>query len=374
MVCRCPAAVAANPASSLSLIAATARLPASSDRVGPPGGMNMSASQPETASDHNGTQDPKGSVAEFPMVLRGYDRHLVDVRLAELVDELDQQRRRADETEQALQQLQQDVRVGRQLPGWFSSLGAEVRQVGEQAAMAAEQLLAEAGTHAQAAIDGAEAEAASRRKAAEEQAHNLEQRAQETLTQAEGERDRRHREATAAAERLIAEAETRAQEAMDTAAAQAAARLKAAEGQAHDLEQRAQDTLAQAQAERARIQAEATAAAEELGAQADRDATALLDKAQEEATLVWQKAARERVLLEDETERLTTLRQRMVEQLGQVYAPLGLTLVDTRRELEPSSQGAPEAPTGQPNAPATASQQAQLEDQLPDQQEPSSEG
>jgi hypothetical protein len=95
----------------------------------------------------------------------------------------------------------------------------------------------------------------------------------------------------------------------------------------------------------------------------------MLDKAQEEATLAWQKAARERVLLEAETERLATLRQRMVEQLGQVYAPLGLTLVDTRQELEPSNHGALEAPTGQLNAPPTASQQGQLEDHQPDDQE-----
>jgi hypothetical protein len=72
-------------------------------------------------------------------------------------------------------------------------------------------------------------------------------------------------------------------------------------------------------------------------------------------------------------ERLTTLRQRMVEQLGQVYAPLGLTLVDTRQELEPGNRGALEAATGQPDAPATTSQQAQLEDQLPDQHEHPSE-
>jgi hypothetical protein len=63
----------------------------------------------------------------------------------------------------------------------------------------------------------------------------------------------------------------------------------------------------------------------------------------------------------------------MVDQLGQVYAPLGLTLVDTRQQLEPSNQAALEAPTGQPTAPATASDQAQLQDQLPDQQQRSSE-
>jgi hypothetical protein len=328
-------------------------------------------SQPST--DPNGTDDPTGSVAQFPVVLRGYERHLVDARLVELLRQLEEQRRRADEAEQALQHLQEDIKAGRQLPAWFTSLGVEVRKVGQHATIAAEQLLFDAGKRVQAAIDGAEAEAASRRKAAEEQAGNLEQTARDTLAEAEAERDRRQREATAAAERLIAEAETRAQEAMDTAAAQAAARLKAAEDQGRNLEQRAQGTLAQAEAERARVQAEATAAAEEVRARADRDATAMLDKAQEEATVAWQKAARERGLLEAEMERLTTLRQRMVEQLGQVYAPLGLTLVDTRQELEPGNRGVLEAATGQQDAPATTSQQAQLEDQLPDRHEHPSE-
>jgi hypothetical protein len=328
----------------------------------------MSASQPETPSNPNDANDIKGAAAQFPMVRRGYDRRVVDVRVAELVEELDKQRRRADEAEQEMQQLQLDIKEGRQLPAWFASLGAQVRQVGEHAAIAAEQLLTEAGTRAQAVIDGAEAEVADRRRAAEEQASNLEQTAQETLAQAEVERERTQAEATAAAQRLIAEAEARAQEAMDNAATQAAARLKAAEEEASNLEQTAQETLAQAKAEQARIHAEATAAAEELRARADRDAAALLDKAQEEATLAWQKAARERVLVEAETERLTTLRQRMVEQLGQVYAPLGLTLVDARQELPPSDEDAYQVPSGDLDAPTTATEQAQPEEAHPDQQ------
>jgi hypothetical protein len=64
----------------------------------------------------------------------------------------------------------------------------------------------------------------------------------------------------------------------------------------------------------------------------------------------------------------------MVEQLGQVYAPLGLTLVDTRHELGPSDRGALEAPTDEPDTPATASPPDQFfQDQQPDQQERSSE-
>src|SRR3712207_4348234 len=151
----------------------------------------MTATEPDTPGD------PKDSV-QFPLVLRGYERHLVDTRLAELLDQLDQQRRRADEAEQALQHLRQDMKEGLQLPAWFASLGTGVRQVGEQAASAAEQLLTTAGTHAQAAIDGAEAEAADRRKAAEEQARNLEDTARETLAQAEADRERINSEATAA--------------------------------------------------------------------------------------------------------------------------------------------------------------------------------
>lgn len=81
-----PAAVAANPTSSLSLIAATARIQPAATASRRPGGMSMSASQPET--DPNDTLDPKGSLAQFPLVLRGYDRHLVDTRLAELAEEL----------------------------------------------------------------------------------------------------------------------------------------------------------------------------------------------------------------------------------------------------------------------------------------------
>ena len=72
----------------------------------------MIATEPATPGDH------QGSVPQFPIVLRGYDRHLVDTRLVELLDQLDKQRRRVDEAEQALQ------RGGRQVPEWFASLGA----------------------------------------------------------------------------------------------------------------------------------------------------------------------------------------------------------------------------------------------------------
>jgi hypothetical protein len=54
---------------------------------------------------------------------------------------------------------------------------------------------------------------------------------------------------------------------------------------------------------------------------------------------VQEHAASERRQLEAERQRLATLRQSMVEQLVQVYAPLGLTLVDARGQLQAPAQG-----------------------------------
>jgi hypothetical protein len=321
-----------------------------------------------TASDPDTPGDPKDSILQFPVVLRGYERHLVDTRLAELLDQFDQQRRRADEAEQALQHLRQDMKEGLQLPEWFASVGAEVRQVGEQAPWPPNSCWpGPARAPRRPSMEPRPRQPTGGRRPRNKPA---------TSRTPPGTRWPRPRlsgnastrVATAAAERLIADADTRAQEAMDTAAAQAAARLRATEEQAGNLERSAHETLAQALAERVRIQAEATAGAEELRARAERDATAILDKAQEEATLAWQKAARERVLLEAEAERLTTMRQRMVEQLGQVYAPLGLTLVDTRPEREPGDQGEGQASTDEPRTlPAAAEHKQQEPPNQPDQ-------
>ena len=227
----------------------------------------MSADKPHP------TTDPRASVAQFPVVLRGYDRELVDLRVAELVARLQQERQYRREVEQALRQLQLDVEANRgQLPGWFASAGDEVNQVLEQAGAAAKQLLTEAGKRVQVTIE--------------------------------------------------------------TAHGQAAERIKTAEDQANQLEQAAEATLAHAQRERVRLEAEAIQAADQARAQADRDAKALLSKAQDEAELAWLKASRERMLLQAEAERLAALRQTMVDRLQRVYAPLGLTLVDTRHALE----------------------------------------
>jgi hypothetical protein len=221
----------------------------------------MSAGESDTAAT------PSDSALQFPVADWGYERRRVDSRVAELVQQLAAERRRGDQAERALSQLQLDIHAGRaQAPEGGVALEADVAQVLEQAGVIAARVLAEAGRRVEATIVAAGAKAADR--------------------------------------------------------------LKTAAQQAGALEQQARQILAEAEMERARIQAAATRTAEQLWAQADREANALIAKAREDAELAWQDAAHQRRLLEAEAEALATHRQRMVEQLGRLYAPLGLLVVE----------------------------------------------
>ena len=220
----------------------------------------MSAGESDTAAT------PSDSALQFPVADWGYDRRRVDSRVAELVQQLAQERQRGDQAERVLSQLQLDIHAGQaQGPEEGAALEADTAQVLEQAGVIAARVLAEAGRHVEATILAAGAKAADR--------------------------------------------------------------LKTAAQQASTLEQQARQMLAEAEMERARIQVAATRTAEQLRAQADREAKALIAKAREDAELAWQNAAHERRLLQAEAEALATHRQRMVEQLGRLYAPLGLLLV-----------------------------------------------
>jgi hypothetical protein len=55
--------------------------------------------------------------------------------------------------------------------------------------------------------------------------------------------------------------------------------------------------------------------------------------------LAWQDAVRQRRLLEAVAEALATHRQRMVEQLGRLYAPLGLIVVDADEQHQEEKGG-----------------------------------
>ena len=66
-----------------------------------------------TASESNTAANPGDSAPPFPVAAWGYDRHLVDLHVAELVQLLAEERRRGDQAEQALSQLQLNIHTGR---------------------------------------------------------------------------------------------------------------------------------------------------------------------------------------------------------------------------------------------------------------------
>jgi hypothetical protein len=162
-----------------------------------------------TAFDSDSASEPEGGAGHFPVVLRGYDRQLVDTRLGELAGQLEQERRERADTEQRLHQFDggNALAVRDQPTASFLSLGAKAAKVFEEAGAVAEQLIGEAQEQARAIIDAAQAEAAERLEAAEEQASELEQAARQTLTEAEADQARIEAEAAEAAEALLADAD-----------------------------------------------------------------------------------------------------------------------------------------------------------------------
>ena len=238
----------------------------------------MAALEPDSASEAD------VGAGHFPVVLRGYDRQLVDARLGELAGQLEQERRQRADAEARFDQLDggNALAVRDQPTASFASLGTRAAKVFEEAGVVAERLIGEAQEQARLIIDAAQAEA--------------------------GER------------------------------------LKAAEGQASELEQAAHERLGEAEATQMRLEAEAAEAAEALLADAERDAEAERAEAREEIRRAWQKADRERLLVEAEAQRLQTLRQILAEQLAQVHTHLGLALRTTADGAE--DQSGPELEAG----------------------------
>jgi hypothetical protein len=220
----------------------------------------MTAGESNTAA-----ADPSDSGPPFPVVDWSYNPQLVDFRVAELVQQLAEARRRGDQAEQALLQLQLNLHTGRG-QGPDGAVETDPAQVLERAAVIAVGVLAEAGWRVEATIVAAGAKAADRLKATAEQASSLEQQARQLLAEAEG--------------------------------------------------------------ERARIQATAIRTAEHVRARADREARLLLAKVRADAEFAWQDAVRQRRLVAAEADALATHDQRMVEQLGRLYTPLGLLVVE----------------------------------------------
>src|SRR5215218_2379408 len=193
-----------------------------------------------TASESNTAANPGDSAPPFPVAAWGYDRHLVDLHVAELVQQLAEQRRRGDQAEQALSQLKIHTGRAQGAEGGAAALEADMAEVLQQAGVIAARVLAEAGKRIEATIVAAGARAADRLKAAAQQASRLERQARQLLADAE---------------------------------------------------------------------------------------------------LAWQDAVRQRRLLEAVAGALATHRQRMVEQLGRLYAPLGLIVVDADEQHQEEKGG-----------------------------------
>ena len=120
------------------------------------------------------------------MVLWGYDQGPVDVRMAELVRQLADERQRADQAEQALSRLRQDIEEDRiQGPEEEVGVAADMAEALQQGGLVAARVLAAAGRQVEATITAAGLQAADRLKTAAQRANRLEQQARQLLAEAE---------------------------------------------------------------------------------------------------------------------------------------------------------------------------------------------
>lgn len=131
--------------------------------------------------------EPTLDMPEFQVVRRGLDRQQVEEWGSKLTSLVEQERRRADQAEQALYRLQVEAKG---TPS-FSHLGAHVADIIEEAGRSAEKMLLDAADRAQEAIDAAEAEATRITTEAEGQAGEIERAGRQDAEQlrAEGAQD-----------------------------------------------------------------------------------------------------------------------------------------------------------------------------------------
>jgi hypothetical protein len=116
---------------------------------------------------------------EFEVVRRGVDRRQVEEWGGKLTGLIEQERRRADQAEQALYRMQLEAKG---TPS-FSHLGTHVADIIEEAGRSAEKMLVDAADRAQEVVDEAEAEAAEIITAAEAQAGEIQGAARQDAEQ-----------------------------------------------------------------------------------------------------------------------------------------------------------------------------------------------
>jgi hypothetical protein len=167
----------------------------------------VSAFEPQLPSE------PKVDMPDFMIVLRGFDRRQVEMWAAEVANQIEQERLRADEAERRAYRAQIE---GKGAPS-FSHLGSHVASILEEAGKSSENMLADAADRAQETVEAAEAEAAEIIKAAEHRAGEIEGEARRTLEEAQVEGARLEEEALQAAEEMRAQAEQDARAVLEEA-------------------------------------------------------------------------------------------------------------------------------------------------------------
>jgi cell division septum initiation protein DivIVA len=157
--------------------------------------------------------DPKVDMPDFMKVLRGYDPRQVEMWAAEVAQQIELERQRADEAEKRAYRVQIENKGA---PS-FSHLGTHVASILEEAGRSSENMLADAAERAQETVDAAEEEAGEIIKAAEHRAGEIEGEARRTLEDSRAEGARVEEESLQAAEEMRAQAEQDARTVLEEA-------------------------------------------------------------------------------------------------------------------------------------------------------------
>jgi cell division septum initiation protein DivIVA len=150
--------------------------------------------------------EPTLDLPEFVVVKRGVDRRQVEEWGSTLTSLIEQERRRADQAEEALYRMQLEAKGS---PS-FSHLGAHVADIIEEAGRSAEKMLLDAADRAQEVIDEAEVERAEMIAAAQAQTGEIQDAARQDAEQARAEGARVAKETRRTAEAFRAQTEQEA--------------------------------------------------------------------------------------------------------------------------------------------------------------------
>ena len=194
-------------------------------------GGDMSVFEPHrTATSATGIEiDPP----DFPIVVRGYDRHQVNAYLQRIVSRLAAEHDRATQAEQAAANDQ---------PPTFEHLGAEAVNVLKLAGQSGEMLVEQAKKHGESIVQEAEGQAGDLLEKAKQQAERLHAAARGSLREAADERDR-----------ILTEARERGEEIRALADNDARATLEEAQSASQRMWQTVQEECAAMQAETKRL-------------------------------------------------------------------------------------------------------------------------